>query len=124
MPERNMPPDFRGADRGNPAMSESPGSRDLLSRLASKGQPGGGGNVEAQSAQMLMDGAAMLLQASQMNPALQPIVQRAIDTLRVGVQSLAQGVGGGPPSPPQRRPRSTKGSPRGYSPSIGEEEYM
>ena len=81
---------------------------------------GGGVDAETQSAQMIMQGAQVLMQAAQLNPALVPIVQRAVEALRVGVQGMASGAGAGPPAPPtggaptrRRRSRREETPPEG-----------
>ena len=108
MSDRGMPPPMKSADRGSPGMAGTQaGAGDMMRRLASREGQGGQG-AEQQSAQMLMQGAQMLMQAAQANPALMPIVQQAMNTLKQGVQSLAGGTAGGPPPPPQGAKRSRK----------------
>lgn len=79
----------------------------LAAREAGGGMGGGmgGGGGEQESAQLLMSGAQQLMQAAQMNPRLQPIVQQAMQILQAGVQEMAGGEMGGGESEPTGKGR-------------------
>lgn len=98
--ESRLPPKTGKGRMGPEMMDEDPAIVGKLSQLAGRenemmgGMMGGGGGNEEQSASLLMSGAQQLMQAAQMNPALQPFVGQAIQILQQGVQQMAGGAGG------------------------------
>lgn len=96
--EDKLPPKTGKGRMGPEMMDEDPAIVSKLSQLAGVGQGapmGGGGGNEEQSASLLMQGAQQLIQAAQMNPQLQQMVNQVIGILREGVQGLAGGQPGG-----------------------------
>ncbi|MEM2125704.1 MAG: hypothetical protein QXQ53_04835 [Candidatus Methanosuratincola sp.] len=78
----------------------------MLRRIATRGvEP----DAEAQSANLLLQGAEFLIQAARINPTLAPIVQSAIQILRDGALSLSRG--GVVPQPPTRKRRRAVETP-------------
>lgn len=94
-----LPPPSRKGRMGPEMMDEDPAIVSKLSQLAEQEGRGGGmmggGGSEEQSAQLLMQGAQALMQAAQMNPALQQFVGQAVQILQQGVQQMAGGGAGG-----------------------------
>lgn len=108
MPDRQeaIPPRIPGVDRGAPSIAEQPGYGSSLRRLAERQAPA---DAEAQSAQMVIEGANILMRAAELNPVLAPVVTQAISVLQSGISAISRGVGG-PPPPPQRTTRRTRRS--------------
>lgn len=128
--EDGLPSPGKGA-RKEPEMNEDfppRGNRtDRLSQLADLGGDEMGGGDDEQAAQLVLGAAEQLSQAAQLQPQLQPIVERVMAVLRSGMQELMGGggeaegeMGGLPPEqPPKKRRRRIRppGSEEG-----GEEE--
>jgi len=96
--ENRLPPKTGKGRMGPEMMDEDPAIVGKLSKLAGMGpeqQMGGQGGGEEQSASLLMSGAQQLIQAAQMNPALQEMVGQVVQILQQGVQRMA-GAGGQP----------------------------
>lgn len=114
MPRDNkLPPPTGRGRKGPEMMDEDPAIVGKLSQLAGMGGEGapmggmggmmrGAGGSEEQSASLLMSGAQQLMQAAQMNPALQDMVNQVIIILRQGVQGLAGAEVGGEEIAPTR----------------------
>jgi len=117
--EDGLPPPSKKGRRGPEMAEDDPSIMGKLDQLAQQDQMGGGGGMgmggggEEQSAQLLMSGAQQMMQAAQMNPRLQPIIQQALQIIQAGVQELAGGgMGGGmegeAPKPEKKRMRPPK----------------
>jgi hypothetical protein len=97
------PPPVRGT-----MQKKERGVKDLISDVAGRGVGGGG---EQEAANMVMQGAEMLMQAAQMDPRLMPIMRQAIGIIQQGIMQFAGGAGApgaGAPGP---------GAGRGMAPS-------
>ena len=122
--EPNIPRVVPGADRGAPSMapvSDRPSEQNYTSRLRqlAERQGSAGGDPDTQSAQLVMSGAEMLMQAAQVNPTLAPIVTQAVTVLRNGIMQLSQGFG----APPTAMRRPQKRSAKMQMPAEEEEEF-
>lgn len=115
--EEMMPPPSKKGKRGPEMAEDDPSIMGKLDQLAQResqmggGGMGMGGGGEEQSAQLLMSGAQQMMQAAQMNPRLQPIIQQALQIVQAGVQELAGGGGGmegEAPKPEKKRMRPPK----------------
>ena len=128
--EDGLPAPGKGARR-EPEMNEdfpSRGNRaDRLSQLADLGGDEMGGGEDEQAAQLVLGAAEQLNQAAQLQPQLQPIVERVMAVLRSGMQEMMGGgggeegaMGGAPPEKPPRKQRKRMRPPG--SEEGGEEE--
>ena len=102
--EDGLPPKIGKGRKGPEMMDEDPAIVSKLSQLADQGEEasggmmmGGGGGSEEQSANLVLSGAQQLIQAAQMNPALQEVVGQVIGILQQGMQRMAGQGQGGPP---------------------------
>jgi len=115
--ERMPPPTGRGGKGAGPDMArEDPSIYGRLSQLAEQESAGAAGGEE-QAGQLVMSAAQQLMQAAQMHPPLQQMVEQALGALRAGVEEMARGAtggmgeemggemgGGGPPKKKRVRP--------------------
>lgn len=141
--ESRLPPPTGKGRKGPEMMDEDPSIVGKLSQLAGQrgvgeqgmmggmgGGMGGEGGNEEQSASLLMSGAQQLMQAAQMNPALQQFVGQAIQIIQQGVQQLAgAGAGGEPPmgggraGGGRKRMRPPQKEARGENEGAGEDQF-
>ena len=91
MDEMGLPPPQSKGGKKKPDMTKDASTYGKLEQLAGAEDQGMGGGTEEQSAQLVMSGAQALMQAAQMNPALQGIVGQALSILHQGIRGMAGG---------------------------------
>ena len=73
---------------------EDPSIYGRLAQLAEQ-EPAGAGGGEEQAGQLVMSAAQSLMQAAQLHPPLQQMVEQALGALRQGVEEMARGATAG-----------------------------
>lgn len=114
--EKIPPPQKKGGSRQSEFEQDRGASLyDKLNQLVGMGGQGRGGvDTEAQSAQLVVEGAQLLFEAVRINPRLKPLILPIMQELQAGIRQLAglsgeeevEGEEGGEETTPPIPPRS------------------
>jgi len=91
--DEGLPPPTKGGRTGPDITPEVYSKLNQLAGMDRGVDVEMGRGSEEQSAQMVMEGASLLMQAARINPTLQPIIMPLMRQLQSGVQQLAGGGG-------------------------------